>query len=59
MSSSAAPATSYDPVALKAWSALSIVLALAFLGAFTFWHPLLHTGRVVWDLLRELSRPIL
>ena len=49
----------FNPLTVKAWTALSVVLAIFFLVLFFFGDPLLHAGHAVWDLLRYLARPII
>lgn len=49
----------YNPLAIKLWATLSIVLGLALFAMFVFGDSFLHAGKVVWDLLRWLFRPII
>ena len=49
----------FNPLTVKAWTALSIVLSLFFFSLFLFGDHLLHAGNVAWDLLRYLARPII
>ena len=49
----------YDPLYIKAWTLLSVVVGLILLGMFFFGDPLLRAGHIVWSLLRWLNSPII
>jgi hypothetical protein len=49
----------YHQTYIVAWTILSIVLGVGFLGAFFLCNHLLAAGHVVWDLLRYLASPII
>ena len=49
----------YSPFYVKAWTALSIVLALAFFGMFLFGDTLLNAAGIVWAAIRWLFSPII
>ena len=54
-----APAPSYSPFYVKAWTMLSILLGLLFLALFIFGDDFLHAGAITWNLLRWLARPLI
>jgi hypothetical protein len=49
----------YNPLAIKAWALLSVIFSVAMFGLFIFNGPLTYAGRVVWELLRWIARPII
>jgi len=49
----------YNPLVIKAWAILSILVCLIFLGMFILGPHLLEAGRSAWDLLRWLASPII
>jgi hypothetical protein len=49
----------YSPLYIKAWTILSVTLAVFFLGMFFLGNHLLNAGHSVWDLIRWLARPII
>jgi hypothetical protein len=49
----------YDPLYIKAWTLLSIVVGLILLGMFFLGDTLLSAGHSVWSLLRWLNSPII
>ena len=49
----------YSQVYIIAWTILSIVLGVVFLGMFFLCNHLLAAGHIVWDLLRYLASPII
>ena len=49
----------YCPIYIKAWTILSVTLAVFFLGMFFLGNPLLSAGHAAWDLIRWLARPII
>jgi hypothetical protein len=50
---------SYNQLYIRAWTLLSVIVAVIFFGMFIFGQQLLHTGHWIWDLLRYLARPII
>jgi len=49
----------YNPCYIKAWTLLSIVLALVILGMLIMGDHLLLAGKSVWDLIRWLASPLI
>ena len=49
----------YNQLYIKAWTALSIIIALVLLSMFLFGGHFLHWGNVIWSLLRWLSSPVI
>jgi hypothetical protein len=49
----------YNPLYIKAWILLSLVLSVIFFGMFVFGQMLLHAGHAAWDLIRWLASPII
>ena len=49
----------YSPIYIKAWTILSVTLAVGFLGMFFLGNHLLSAGHAAWDLIRWLARPII
>ncbi len=49
----------YSPRYIQAWSVLSIVLGLLLIAMFVFGDDFLHTGQVIWNLLRWLASPFI
>jgi hypothetical protein len=49
----------YSLFYVKAWTALSIVLAFAFLGMFVFGDTILNAAGIVWSTLRWLCSSII
>ncbi len=45
----------YNPLAIKAWSILSGLVALLIFGMLIFGPSLLTAGKAVWDLIRWLA----
>ena len=54
-----AESKSYNPLAIKAWSALSAIVALIIFAMLVLGPHLLHKGNQIWDLLRWLASPII
>jgi hypothetical protein len=53
------PAPKFVPFFGQAWTILSIVLGLVFLGMFIFGPTLMYVGKVTWSLLRWLFSSII
>jgi hypothetical protein len=49
----------YNPLIVKAWTFISLIVALIIFGMLTFGQPLLQAGHIVWILLRWLASPII
>ncbi len=49
----------YSPLYIKAWTILSIVVALALFLGFVLCNHLLHAGNIVWSLIRWIFSPII
>jgi len=49
----------YNQLFITAWTFLSIVLGVAFLGMFIFGDQLLEIGHITWSLIRWLARPLI
>jgi hypothetical protein len=49
----------YSPGYIKAWSILSIVVALCLLIGFFLCNHLLHAGGEVWGVIRWVFSPII
>ncbi|MCE0499609.1 MAG: hypothetical protein LV481_16845 [Methylacidiphilales bacterium] len=49
----------YNPIYITAWTILSIVLGVGFLGAFLLCNHLLAAGHIVWDIIRYLASPFI
>ncbi len=56
MSAESAP---YSPLYIKAWTILSIVLALVIFGMLVLGNQFLLAGQSAWDLIRWLASPII
>ena len=49
----------YNPLYIKAWSLLSIVVSVVLLGMFVLGDHLLGAGKITWDLIRWIFSPII
>ncbi len=49
----------YNPLIIKAWTVLSVIVAIITLVMFVCGQPLLQAGHIVWDLLRWLASPLI
>ena len=49
----------YNSLYIKAWTALSIIVALILLSMFVLGSHFLHAGNIVWSLLRWLASPLI
>jgi hypothetical protein len=50
---------SYNPCYIKAWTLLSILLALIVLGMLILGDHFLLAGQSAWDLIRWLASPLI
>lgn len=49
----------YNPCYIKAWTLLSIILAVIVFGMLVLGDHFLLAGKSAWDLIRWLSSPII
>ncbi len=49
----------YNPLVIKAWALLSLMVSIIFLGMFFLGDHLLNAGHIVWALLRWLASPLI
>ena len=49
----------YNPIYITAWTMLSILLGIVFLGMFLLCNHLLAAGHIAWDLIRYLASPLI
>jgi hypothetical protein len=49
----------YSQTYIAAWTILSLVLGVVFLGMFILGPYFLAAGHIVWDLIRYLASPLI